>query len=232
MSEIRLLNRRSFVAMGGATFIAGCQASPDMLGAAIGGAGKEADFGQLVKALHAALDKVADQTEKLFEIQASYAQVFGLKKRAAALEGQAIAIKRDGRTGINFRKGERETKGLLKDINKKLDGKYALNAQAKRTLARGMAEHSRAVENAFVGGVMIAKVVIDAQSAKKPQFTDFEAMGYVREILSDGPLAIKFLETSKSTYEGYSDAFEFKAKVRVPAKPKLKPLMGGGTGRA
>lgn len=232
MSEIRLLNRRSFVAMGGATFIAGCQASPEMLGAALGGAGKEADFGQLVKALHAALDKVADQTEKLFEIQASYAEVFGLKKRAAALEGQAKAIQRDGRTGINFRKGEKETTGLLKDINEKLDGKYALNAQAKRTLERGMVEHSKAIENAWVGGIMIAKVVIDAQSAKKPQFTDFEALGYVREILSDGPMAMKFLQTSKTTYEGYSDAFAFKAKVRVPAKPKVKSLMGGGRGRA
>ena len=230
MSDVRFLNRRSFVALGGATFIAGCGGglSPDMMGAALGGAGKEANFGDLVKALHAALDKVADQTETLFEIQASYAKVFGLKERAAALEGQAIAIKRDGRTGINFRKGEKETKGLLKDINKKLEGKYALNSQAKQTLERGMARHSKAIEDAFVGGIMIAKVVIDARSAKKPQFTDFEALGYLKEIVSDGPMAMKFLETSKATYEGYSDAFEFKAKIRVPAKPKVKSLMSGG----
>jgi len=230
MSDLHLLSRRSFVAIGGATFVAGCGGglSPDMLGAAAGGAGKEANFGDLVKALHAALDKVADQTEKLFEIQASYATVFGLKKRAAALEGQAKAIKRDGRTGINFRKGEKETKGLLKDIEKKLNGKIALNAQAKRTLERGMVEHSKAIEDAFVGGIMIAKVVVDARSAKKPEFTDFESLRYLKEIVSDGPLAMKFLETSKATYEGYSDAFEFKAKVRVPAKPKVKSLMGGG----
>ena len=234
MSDNQLLNRRSFVALGGATFIAGCSGgvSPDMLGAAAGGAGKDADFGELVKALHLALDKVADQTEKLFTIQASYAEVFGLKKRAAALEGQAIAIRRDGRTGINFRKGEKETKGLLKDINEKLDGKYVLNAQAKRTLERGMIEHTKAIENAWVGGIMIAKVVLDARSANKPKFTDFEAAGYFREILADGPMAMKFLQTSKATYEGYSDAFAFKAEVRVPPKPKVKPLMGGGRGRA
>jgi len=68
MSDLHLLSRRSFVAIGGATFVAGCGGglSPDMLGAAVGGAGKEANFRDLVKALHAAFDKVADQTEKLF----------------------------------------------------------------------------------------------------------------------------------------------------------------------
>jgi hypothetical protein len=106
MSKAILLNRRSFAALGGASLVSGCLASPDMLiGAAMGGAGNDADFGQLIKSLHAALDKVADQTEKLFLVQASYAEVFGLKKQAASLKGQAIAIKRDGRTGVNFRKG-------------------------------------------------------------------------------------------------------------------------------
>lgn len=232
MTEISLFNRRAFVAVSGSALLAGCQMSPDMMGAALGGAGKDADFGSLVKALHAALDKVADQTEKLFEIQASYANVFGLKKRAAALQGEAQAIRRDGRTGINFRKGEKETKGLLDDINKKLSGGANLNAQAKRTLEQGMVQHSVAIQNAWVGGVMIAKVIIDAQSAKKPSFSDIQSLKYVREILSDGPMAVKFLQTSKQTYEAYSDAFAFKAQIKVPPKPKLNSLMGGGRGRA
>lgn len=228
MSETRLLNRRSFVAMGGATFIAGCQASPEMLGAAMGGAGKEADFGELVKALHAALDKVADQTKELFLIQASYAEVFGLKKQAAEFKGDAEAIRQNGRSSAKFKQAGKRTEGLLEDIQKELDKGRSLDAKAKRNLERGMVRHKKAVENAWVGGIMIAKVVLDARSAKKPQFTDFEALGYVREILADGPMAMKFIETSKSTYEGYSDAFEFKAKIRVPSKPQVKPMMGGG----
>jgi hypothetical protein len=235
MSDVRFLNRRSFVALGGATFIAGCGGaglSPDLMGAAMGGAGKEANFGDLVKALHAALDKVADQTETLFEIQASYAKVFGLKERAAALEGQAIAIKRDGRTGINFRKGAKETKDTFDQIEKKLDNKYALDEQARQKLQRGIVRHSKAIEDAFVGGVMIAKVVIDARSAKKPQFTDFEALGYLKEIVSDGPMAMKFLETSKSTYDQYAKAFEFKAQIPNIPKAKTPPLIGMGSKRS
>ena len=66
MSETTLLNRRSFAVLGGMSLLSGCMASPDMLvGAATGGAGKDADFGQLIKSLHAALDKVAEKTKKL-----------------------------------------------------------------------------------------------------------------------------------------------------------------------
>ena len=47
MSETTLLNRRSFAVLGGMSLLSGCMASPDMLvGAATGGAGKDADFGQ------------------------------------------------------------------------------------------------------------------------------------------------------------------------------------------
>ena len=233
MSKATLLNRRSFAVLGGASLLSGCLASPDMLtGALTGGAGKDADFGQLIKSLHAALDKVADQTEKLFLVQASYAEVFGLKKRAASLKGQAIAIKRDGRTGVNFRKGEKETKGLLKDVQKKINGGAKLDAAAKRKLQNGMKDHARAIEKAWVGGIMIAKVVIDAQSAKKPTFKDLDSLKYLREIVADGPMAMKFLETSKSTYESYSDAFSAEYAVKVPAKPKVKSLMGSSRGRA
>ena len=228
MSRTNLINRRSFVLLGSASTLAGCMAGPEMFGAAVGGAGNDANFGDLIKSLHAALDKVADQTEKLFEIQASYAEVFGLKKRAAALKGEAEAIKRDGRTGVDFSKGSKETKGLVKDIQKKLDSGAVLDANAKRTLERGMASHAKAIENAWVGGIMIAKVVFDAQSAKKPSFSDFESVKYLAEIVKDGPLAISFLETSKSTYEEFSDAFEYKAKIRVPKKPAVKALIGGG----
>ena len=73
---------------------------------------------------------------------------------------------------------------------------------------------------------MILKVVIDAQSAKKPTFKDLEAVKYLAEIVKDGPMAIKFLETSKSTYEDYAEAFEFKAKIPNLPKPKTKNLFG------
>ena len=221
-------NRRAFIAMGGASALSACQMSGDMMGAAMGGAGSNADFGQLVKALHAALDKVADQTEKLFEIQASYADVFGLKKQAAQMRGEAKAIRASGRTGVKFRQAEKLTKGLQKDINNQLNKGNALDAAAKRTLANGMNEHAKAIENAWIGGVMIAKVVLDARSAKKPSFTDIESLKYFKEIVADGPMAIKFLETSKSTYEDYAEAFEFKAKIPNIRKPKVKNLMGSG----
>ena len=221
-------NRRAFIAMGGASALSACQMSGDMMGAAMGGAGSNADFGQLVKALHAALDKVADQTEKLFEIQASYADVFGLKKQAAQMRGEANAIKASGRTGVNFRQAEKLTKGLQKDINNQLNKGNALDAAAKRTLANGMNEHAKAIENAWIGGAMVLKVVIDARSAKKPSFSDIESLKYFKEIVADGPMAIKFLETSKSTYEDYAEAFEFKAKIPNIRKPKVKNLMGSG----
>jgi len=222
------LNRRTFMVFGGASALSACQMSGDMMGAALSGAGSDADFGQLVKALHAALDKVADQTEKLFEIQASYADVFGLKKQAAQMRGEANAVKADGRTGIKFRQAEKLTTGLQKDINKQLDKGVALDAAARRTLANGMNQHAKAIENAWIGGVMIAKVVLDARSAKKPSFTDIESLKYFKEIVADGPMAIKFLETSKSTYEDYAEAFEFKAKIPNIRKPKVKNLMGSG----
>ena len=114
-------NRRTFMVLGGASALSACQMSGDMMGAALGGAGSDADFGQLVKSLHAALDKVADQTEKLFEIQADYAEVFGLKKQAAKMRGEARAIKASGRTGIKFRQAEKLTKGLQKDVEKQLN---------------------------------------------------------------------------------------------------------------
>ena len=57
-------------------------------------------------------------------------------------------------------------------------------------------------------------------------------MKYFKEIAADGPMAIKFLETSKSTYDAYAEAFEFKAKIPNIPKPKVKSLMGGGRGRA
>lgn len=221
-------NRRAFIAMGGASALSACQMSGDMMGAAMGGAGSNADFGQLVKALHAALDKVADQTEKLFEIQASYADVFGLKKQAAQMRAEAKQIKANGRVGVQYRQAEKLTKGLQKDINTQLNKGNALDAAAKRTLANGMNEHAKAIENAWVGGVMIAKVVLDARSAKKPSFSDIESLKYFKEIVADGPMAIKFLETSKSTYEDYAEAFEFKAKIPNIRKPKVKNLMGSG----
>lgn len=229
---MNIFNRRLFLALGGATIVSGCQMSGDVIGAAMGGAGEEADFGQLVKALHAALDKVADETEKLFEIQASYADVFGLKKQAAEMRGQAKAVKENGRTGIKFRDAEKLTKGLQKDINTKLSSGVALDDKAKRSLASGMAQHSKAIENAFVGGVMIAKVVLDARSAKKPTFSDIESLKYLREIVADGPMAIKFLETSKTTYDNYAEAYEFKAKIPNIPKPKTPSLLGSGRGRA
>ena len=219
-------NRRAFIAMGGASALSACQMSGDMMGAAMGGAGSNADFGQLVKALHAALDKVADQTEKLFEIQASYADVFGLKKQAAQMRAEAKQIKANGRVGVQYRQAEKLTKGLQKDINTQLNKGNALDAAAKRTLANGMNEHAKAIENAWVGGVMIAKVVLDARSAKKPSFSDIESLKYFKEIVADGPMAIKFLETSKSTYEDYAEAFEFKAKIPNLPKPKTKNLFG------
>ena len=221
-------NRRAFIAMGGASALSACQMSGDMMGAAMGGAGSNADFGQLVKALHAALDKVADQTEKLFEIQASYADVFGLKKQAAQMRAEAKQIKANGRVGVQYRQAEKLTKGLQKDINTQLNKGNALDAAAKRTLANGMNEHAKAIENAWIGGVMIAKVVLDARSAKKPSFSDIESLKYFKEIVADGPMAIKFLETSKSTYEDYAEAFEFKAKIPNIRKPKVKNLMGSG----
>jgi hypothetical protein len=79
---------------------------------------------------------------------------------------------------------------------------------------------------------MIAKVVIDARSAKKPQFTDFEALGYLKEIVSDGPMAMKFLETSKSTYDQYAKAFEFKAQIPNLPAPKVTPLFSMGAKRS
>ena len=221
-------NRRAFIAMGGASALSACQMSGDMMGAAMGGAGSNADFGQLVKALHAALDKVADQTEKLFEIQASYADVFGLKKQAAQMRAEAKQIKANGRVGVQFRQAEKLTKGLQKDINTQLNKGNALDAAAKRTLANGMNEHVKAIENAWIGGAMVLKVVIDARSAKKPSFSDIESLKYFKEIVADGPMAIKFLETSKSTYEDYAEAFEFKAKIPNIRKPKVKNLMGSG----
>lgn len=225
-------NRRTFMVLGGASALSACQMSGDMMGAALGGAGSDADFGQLVKALHAALDKVADQTEKLFEIQADYADVFGLKKQAAKMRGEAKAIKANGRTGIKFRQAEKLTKGLQKDVEKQLNKGVALDSSAKRKLENGMKQHARAIENAWVGGAMVVKVVIDARSAKKPSFSDIESLKYFKEIAADGPMAIKFLETSKSTYDAYAKAFEFKAKIPNIPKPKVKGLMGGGLGRA
>lgn len=225
-------NRRTFMVLGGASALSACQMSGDMMGAALGGSGSNADFGALVKSLHAALDKVADQTEKLFEIQADYADVFGLKKQAARMRGEARAIKTSGRTGVNFRQAAKLTKDVQKDIDKQLSKGVALNGAASQKLSNGMNQHARAIENAWVGGVMIAKVVLDARSAKKPSFSDIESLKYLREIVSDGPMAIKFLETSKSTYSAYAEAFEFKAKVPNIRKPKVKNLMGGGRGSA
>lgn len=89
-----------------------------------------------------------------------------------------------------------------------------------------MARHKQAISNAWVGAAMTMKVVIDARSAKKPTFSDTEALQYMREILADGPKAVRFVQTSRETYDAYSEAFEFKAKVRVPSAPKLKPISG------
>ena len=218
------MSRRSLLTFGGTSLLlAGCQVSPDMIGALAGGSGKDADWGSLIKSFHAALDKVADQTEELIKVQLSYAEVFGLKKRAAYWKGQAIAAK-NGRSGLKFAELEKQSKSQQKEISSKLGKSASVSAAGKRKLESGMKRHKKAVENAWVGAAMILKVVIDAQSAKKPTFKDLEAVKYLAEIVKDGPMAIKFVETSKSTYEAYSDAFEFKAKVRVPSKPKLAPM--------
>ena len=219
------MNRRMLLTMGGgAFFLAGCQAAaPGMMGAMMGGSGKDADWGSLIKSLHAALDKIADQTEELISIQASYAEVFKLKDNAAKWKGKAIAAK-NGRSGIKLSDVTKASESQQKEIKKLLANGYALDARGKRTLEKGLRRHQKAIENAWVGAAMVVKVVVDARSAKKPSFRDIESVKYMKEILADGPMAIKFVQTSKKTYEAYSDTFAYEAKIVVPKPKKLAPL--------
>jgi hypothetical protein len=223
-NETKLMNRRGLMFLGtSAVLLSGCQmAVPGMTGALTGGAGKEADWGSLIKSLHAALDKVADQTEELLNIQASYLDAVGEKDKAAVLKGKAIAMK--DRSGLDLGGAKKETASAKKVVLAALKKGKGKDAAAKRILQSGINRHKKAVENAWVGAAMIVKVVIDAQSAQKPSFKDMEAVGYMKEILADGPKAINFVKTSKSTYEDYAEAFEYEAKIIIPKPPKTESL--------
>ena len=223
-NETKLMNRRGLMFLGtSAVLLSGCQmAAPGMVGALTGGAGKEADWGSLIKSLHVALDKIADQTYELLDVQGNYLLAIGEKKKAALLKGKAIAMKDPA--GLDLGGAKKETASAKKVVLAALKKGKGKDDAAKRILQSGINRHKKAVENAWVGAAMIVKVVIDAQSAQKPSFKDMEALGYMKEILTDGPMAISFVKESKSTYEDYAEAFSYEAKIKVPKAPKTPPL--------
>jgi hypothetical protein len=224
-NKAALINRRSALVFGGSTlFLAGCQgAAPGMMGSLMGGSGAAADWGSLIKSLRDALDKVATQTEELIKIQLAYAEVFGLKDRAAKWKGEAIAAK-NGRANLDLGAIKKASESQQKEVTKLLNKGFNLDAKGKQKIEAGMVRHKKAIENAWVGAAMVVKVVIDARSAKKPTFKDTENLKYMKEIVSDGPKAIKFVKTSKVTYEAYADVFAYKAKIKVPTPPKTAEL--------
>jgi hypothetical protein len=229
----QLMSRRNALRVafgGGAMLLSGC-VSPDMMGAVTGGSGKKANWASLIKEARDAIDLVADQTLNLLTVQKEYATVFKLKDLAAKLQSTINSRKTGNINNVSFVKSaDKLTKTAQKAISKEIGKKAALSAQQKRVLANGLAKHQKSIEKAWVGGIKMAKVLIEAQSAQKPSFKDIEAVNYMREIVSDLPMAIKFLKTSKSTYESYAKAFEYDAKVPLPAARrtmKLAPMSMG-----
>ena len=228
MNEI--ISRRNALRItfgGGAMLLSGC-VSPDMMGAAVGGAGKEANWAALIKEARDAIDLVANQALKLEVIQREYATVLELKDLAAQIQLSINNKKTGNVNNVSFIKSSAKlTKTAQKAINKEIARKGALNSQQKKVLANGLVKHQKTIQNAWVGGIKMAKVLVDARSAKKPSFKDMEAVGYLSEIITNVPTAIGFLTESKKTYEVYAEAFEYKAKVPVKAsqrKLELKPF--------
>ena len=189
-----------------------------------GGAGKGADWSTLAKEASKAIGVMAKQTSTLLKVQESYCSVIGLKKEAAAVQKVINDIKSGNVNQNDVGAVEKITKNTEKAVSKALSKKITLDAGQKKKLVDGLATHKKAIQDMWVGVIMVVKVLADAKSAKKPSLTDVDALKSFKQITKDLPVAIKFGKTSKQTFKSYAESFEYKAKIPLSAKQKDLPL--------
>lgn len=222
LTRRRMLNLTIFG--GAAGIVSACQFNPEMMGAALGGAGAEANWLELGKELDSGLSLMAGQTDKLLEIQADYAGVMDLKNLEAKLRAEVVNLRRGDTFGAsNLRTATTLSKNAQKDIVRQVNRAGSLSSQQQRVLARGQQQHEQAIQAMWVGVVRIGKVFIDARNAKRPSIGDIELINVARNITTTAPRALAFGKTSRETYEAYNEAFEFKG-VYVPPKNRISNL--------